>query len=111
MKILECGSLDEPMPDVIRDVWLRQTPLSKKPVPRCFFPKEAQIASFQPHGFSDTSGLRWRGLQIVDTQDISLVVSKTKVAPMKRLTIEMCGAQLLSRLLHHLVQHTSHQRF
>ena len=36
---------------------------------------------------------------------ISLVTSKTEVAPVKRLTIprlELCGAYLLAQLLHHV---------
>ena len=36
---------------------------------------------------------------------ISMVTSKTKVAPVKRLTIprlELCGAYLLAQLLHHV---------
>ena len=106
---------DEPIPDNIRDAWLRwrsELPsLSRKPIPRCYFPQEARIVSFQLHGFSDASEDAYAGvvyLRMVDTQDrvhISLVVSKTKVAPIKRLTIprlELCGAQLLSQLLHHV---------
>lgn len=60
--------------------------------------------------FSDASELAYAGvvyLQMVDANgDIhtSLVMSKTKVAPIKRLTIpwlELCGAHLLAQLLHH----------
>lgn len=62
------------------------------------------------HGFSDASQLAYAGvvyLRMIDQHGdihISLVVSKTKVAPIKRLTIprlELCGAHLLSQLLHH----------
>ena len=67
--------------------------------------------SFQLHGFSDASEDAYAGvvyLRMVDTQDrvySSLVVSKTEVAPIKQLTIprlELCGAHLLSQLLHHV---------
>ena len=62
------------------------------------------------HGYSDASQLAYAGvvyLRMVDESGdihISLVLSKTKVAPIKRLTIprlELCGAQLLAKLLHH----------
>ena len=87
---------DEPIPNEIRDAWLRwrsELPsLSRKSIPRCYFPQEARIVSFQLLGFSDASVDAYAGvvyLRMVDTQDrvhISLV-SKTKVAPIKRLTI------------------------
>ena len=106
---------DEPIPEGIRDAWRRWRTelhsLSKRPVPRCYFPKNAHIVSFQLHGFSDASEDAYAGvvyLRMVDTRDrvySSLVVSKTKVSPIKRLTIprlELCGAQLLSQLLHHV---------
>ena len=55
-------------------------------------------------------------LRLTDSDEnvhISLVASKTKVAPIKRLNIprlELCGAHLLARLLHHVkyVLHVSH---
>ena len=49
-------------------------------------------------------------LQIINSlgnTQVTLVTSKTKVAPIKRLTIphlELCGAHLLAQLLHHVSQ-------
>lgn len=74
------------------------------------YPKHADIASIQLHGFSDASEDAYSGVVYFRAQDrhgdvyISLVISKTKVAPIKRLTIprlELCGAKLLAQLLHH----------
>lgn len=106
---------DDSIPDPIRDIWLKWRTelfsLANKSLPRCYYPKEAQIVSFQLHGFSDASEDAYAAvvyLCMVDTQNnvyVSLVMSKTKVAPIKRLTIprlELCGAQLLSQLLNHL---------
>jgi len=63
----------------------------------------------QLHGFCDASEDVYAGviyLRLTDNQGnvhISLVDSKTKVAPIRRLTIprlELCGAHLLLKLLH-----------
>ncbi len=73
-------------------------------------PKEFKIAFKQLHGFSDASEKAYAGvvyLRLVDTNGhihTSFVIAKTKVAPIKRLTIprlELCGARLLAQLLHH----------
>lgn len=106
---------DDTVPSCIRQVWLRwrdELPcLSDRHIPRCYFPQEAQIVSTQLNGFSDASEQAYAGvvyLHMTDTNakvHVSLVMSKTKVAPIKRLTIprlELCGAQLLARLLHHV---------
>ena len=84
--------------------------LLTKAVPRCYFPMHLQVASKNLHGFSDASEDAYAAvvyLRIVGSDGkvhISLVTSKTKVAPIKRLSIprlELCGALLLSRLLAH----------
>ena len=106
---------DDPVPQTIREAWLQWrcelSLLANKPIPRCYFPKTVQVTSFQLHGFSDASELAYAGvvyLRMVDSDEnvhISLVTSKTNVAPIKRLTIprlELCGAQLLARLLFHV---------
>lgn len=61
------------------------------------------------HGFSDASEQAYAAVVYLRMRSddgatqIALVSSKTKVAPIKKLTIpclELCGAQLLARLLH-----------
>ena len=80
-------------------------------IPRCCYPKRIEVKSVQLHGFCDasesayTAAVYLRVLDEKDTITISLVVAKTKVAPIKRLTIprlELCGAVLLARLVNHV---------
>lgn len=104
---------DDLIPQPILGEWLQWRSelglLANKHVDRCYYPKAAHITSFQLHGFSDASEEAYAGviyLRMTDTDGqihISLVSSKTKVAPIKRLTVprlELCGANLLAHLLH-----------
>ena len=83
----------------------------KKLINRYCFPKDATIRELQLHGFCDTSEDPFAGvvyIQMTDSEDkvhTSLVLTKTKVAPIKRLTIphlELCGTYLLTKILHHV---------
>lgn len=109
--------LDDTVPNEIDDSWRRwrsELPdLSTNGIPRCYFPKDATdatVCSIQIHGFSDASENAYAVvvyLRIADTSGnvhISLVASKTKVSPIKRLSIprlELCGAHVLARILQH----------
>ena len=106
---------DDPVPETVRDSWLRWRSeldlLSARQIPRCYFDKTTHISSLELHGFSDASEQAYAAvvyLRMVCTNgdvQVALVMSKTKVAPIKRLTVprlELCGAHLLSRLLHHV---------
>lgn len=106
---------DSPVPEDIQRAWQQwrcELPsLSSKGVPRCYFPKTVQVVSTQIHGFCDASEEAYAGvvyLRMVDSKGdihISLVMSKTKVAPIKRMSIprlELCGAQVLAKLLDHV---------
>lgn len=105
---------DDPVPQEIYETWLQwrsELPsLTSKSIPRCYFPKEASIISIQLHSFSDASEDAYAGvvyMRMVDSDGkvhTSLVMSKTKVAPIKHLSIpclELCGAQVLTQLLRH----------
>ena len=68
---------------------------------RCYFPKEVHIVNIQLHSFSDTTEAAYAGVVYLKGVDdschihVSLVMAKTKVGLIKRLTIprsELCGA-------------------
>ena len=80
------------------------------PIPQSYFQREINEASMQLHGFCDASESAYAGviyLRAVDQDGlihISLIMAKTKVAPIKRLTmprLELCGAVIVAKLLSH----------
>ena len=103
---------DEPVPTHIERSWERwrtELPqLRDHLIARPYFPKSAKIVSVQLHGFCDASEVAYAGvvyLRAIDSKNnvhMSLVMAKTKVAPIKRLTIprlELCSGVVLSKLL------------
>ena len=108
---------DDPIPDDIYQVWSQwrsELPLlTTMHVPRCYFSSKNAVVSTQLHGFSDASEDAYGGVVFLRVEDsrkkvhTTLVISKTKVSPIKRLSIprlELCGAQVLTRLLCHAKQ-------
>ena len=106
---------DDFVSEEIQKVWtqwrLEFSSLNDKSISRCYFPKNAQITSVQLHGFSDTSENAYssvvylRAIDSLNHVHVSLVMSKTKVSPIKRLSIPrlaLCGAQILACLLIHV---------
>ncbi len=103
---------DDVLPQSILEEWLQELSLiTGKDVPRCYFLKSVRIQSFELHGFCDASELAYAGVAYLRMSDkngrvyTSLVSSKTKVAPIKRLSIprlELCGTNLLAKLLFHI---------
>ena len=78
--------------------------LSTKTIPRCYHDKSASVVSMEVRGFSDASEQAYSAVVYLrrectdGSNQIALVSSKTKVVPTPRL--ELCGAQLLAKLLH-----------
>ena len=103
---------DDPVPEHVYQVWYQWrselSQLTTVHIPRRYSPSNAAISSIQLHGFSDASEDAYAGAVYLRIEystrrvHVSLVTSKTKVAPIKRLSIprlELCGAQILTRLL------------
>ena len=106
---------DDPIPKNVSQIWFQwrsELPLLMSiHIPRCYSPSREIAVSTQLHGFSDTSEEAYSGVIYLRIEysnrrvHTSLVISKTKVAPIKRLSIprlELCGAQVLTRLLCHV---------
>ena len=103
---------DDPVPDNIANTWLswrNQLPaLMEKPIPRRYFSLNQDRFNVQLHSFADASKLAYAAVVYIhsvyeDTStEVKLVTAKTRVAPLKRLSIprlELCAAQLLAKLL------------
>ena len=82
--------------------------LSSKRQARCYFRVGIPCQTMELHGFSDASEKAYAAVVYLRSTYsehppvVSLVASKTKVAPIKPMTIpklELCGAALLSKLL------------
>ena len=105
---------DDPVSSSLEQKWLEWRRelgmLANQHIPRCYYSKSATVAYKQLHGFSDASEAAYAGVvyfRLVYTcgsVHTSLVMAKTKVAPIKKMSIprlELCGALLLAQLLRH----------
>ena len=102
---------DDPLPAELAQRWNKLVQefdaLQNVAVPRCYFDTKKHPVSIQLHGFSDASKhayaavLYLRTLYSDGSVTVSLVASKTKVAPLKKQSIprlELLGALILARL-------------
>ena len=86
---------DDPVPTSIYDTWFQwrsELPLlTERFISRCYFDKSSRVTSLELHGFCDASKLAYAAvvyLRLIDSHNaaqVSLVISKSKVAPIKRL--------------------------
>ena len=105
---------DDLVPSSISKAWERSREeypaLHEHLVPRCYFPSSRKIIFLQLHGFGDASEVAYGGviyLRANDTNNaihVLLVLAKTKVAPIKNLSmprLDLCGAIVTTKLISH----------
>ena len=103
---------DQPLPSKFiqkHATWRHELPLlAQRKQPRCYFHKGVARVIMQLHGFCDASTHAYsavvyvRATYIGQPTTCALVTAKTRVAPLKSLSIprlELCGAALLVKLL------------
>ena len=108
---------DQHVPTEIKEAWFQWrselTMLTEVHIPRCYFDKQTSSPSIEIHGFCDASEAAYAAVVYLRISDDSigvqtaLVMAKTKVAPIKKLTIprlELCGAFVLAQLINHVRQ-------
>ena len=108
---------DEPVNSRVEEDWKRWheelSHLQNHLIPRYYYPKNVKVVQKQLHGFCDASEQAYAGVvylrAVVENNNahIALVMAKTKVAPIKRLTIprlQLCGATILAKLLYHVAR-------
>lgn len=103
---------DDPLPSAIHSRWMqyaRELPMLSKISVERYVLVDKPDYSFEFHAFCDASQTGYAAViylkVISNTQEIQtfLIVSKSKLAPLKRVSVprlELCAALLLSRLLH-----------
>ena len=104
---------DEKLPEDILSQWKRWKEESKEipdiKVPRCFVADQNEIKSIELHGFGDASPKAYVATVYLRTTDIkgkintSLVMSKSRVAPLQMVTLpklELLAAVVNTRLTH-----------
>ena len=103
---------DDPIPETSKqkwEAWLRELPkLEQFQIPRCFKPQEfSDVKQCERHHFSDASSqgygavLYLRQINVVGKVHCSLIIAKSRLAPLKTMTIprvELSTAVLATRL-------------
>ena len=108
---------DDPVPTIIKkewNWWAKELPeFATFPISRPYYHVMKSVNSRELHGFADASRLGYacavyiRVVYTDGTISTALVYSKTKVAPLKSITIpklELSGALLLARTLTHVAE-------
>lgn len=95
-RLWEAGvGCDDLIPKEIHDSWkklqLELPVLTTKLIPCCYYPRDVHIVPLQLHGFSDPVMVYVRLVDSSQTTHVSLDMSKTKVVPLKHLTVPYMG--------------------
>ena len=106
---------DDQVPDHLLEKWKKwrsELPiLTSTHLERCYYLKDEILEHVEVHGFSDASEEAYAAVTYLRSTytsgktHVSLIMAKSKVAPIKRQSIprlELCGALMLSRILKHL---------